>query len=295
MIRCKANKPFDDNTLKNMDIIHDPNTKFFKDQYDPSYIIPFITEQEREQLLKFWYDEYENVGWNINGHIVNIPHPIRYDIVADIIKPKIYKHFGDDIVFYSDISNDPVSVGDQMFKSIRPYGLHTDSVTHIKGYRPYKDIIIPLEIHNDVKIDYVTFNQRYRGRATHFMKGRHINNYSPYSNTFRLLPYEQYGVEGCEYDKLDWNWMKEEMPEHIPMSIYEGLSIEYVLPWKLGYGIVQDTSVLHAPTDFQKKGAEWKIGLTFHLMVKDEKYDNEMTGYPTKLSRYSLNPPVVEM
>ena len=143
MIRCKANKPFDDDTLKNMDIIHDPNTKFFKDQYDPSYIIPFITEQEREQLLKFWYDEYENVGWNINGHIVNIPHPIRYDIVADIIKPKIYKHFGDDIVFYSDISNDPVSVGDQMFKSIRPYGLHTDSVTHIKGYRPYKDIIIP--------------------------------------------------------------------------------------------------------------------------------------------------------
>jgi hypothetical protein len=30
-------------------------------------------------------------------------------------------------------------------------------------------------------------------------------------------------------------------------------------------------------------------------MVKDETYDNEMTGYPTKLSRYSLNPPVLEI
>ena len=48
MKNCKANKPFDDETLKNMDIIHDPNTKFFKDQYEPSYSIDnFITEDER--------------------------------------------------------------------------------------------------------------------------------------------------------------------------------------------------------------------------------------------------------
>lgn len=296
MKNCKANKPFDDETLKNMDIIHDPNTKFFKDQYEPSYSIQnFITEQERVKLLDFWYKEYNNVGWEINGHIVNIPHPIRYSVINDILRSKVYEHFGDDMIFYSVISNDPVSVGDQMFKSIRPYGLHTDSVTHIPGYRPYKDIIIPLEIHNNVSIDYVTFNQRYRGRATHFMQGRHIPNFSPYSNTFRLLPYEQYGVEGVEYDKLDWAWMEREMPDRIPMSIYEGLSIEAVLPWKLCSGIVQDTSVLHAPTDFQKKGAEWKIAITFHLMVKDETYNNEMIGYPTKLSRYSLNPPVLEI
>lgn len=67
MKNCKANKPFDDETLKNMDIIHDPNTKFFKDQYEPSYSIDnFITEQERVQLLDFWYKEYNNVGWEIN-------------------------------------------------------------------------------------------------------------------------------------------------------------------------------------------------------------------------------------
>ena len=295
MKNCKANKPFDDETLKNMDIIHDPNTKFFKDQYEPSYSIQnFITEQERVQLLDFWYKEYNNVGWEINGHIVNIPHPIRYSVINDILRPKVYEHFGEDMIFYSEISNDPVSVGDQMFKSIRPYGLHTDSVTHIPGYRPYKDIIIPLEIHNNVHIDYVTFNQRYRGRATHFMKDRHIPNFSGYSNTFRLLPYEQYGVEGVEYDKLDWAWMEREMPEHIPMSIYEGLSIEEVLPWELRSGIVQDTSVLHAPTDFRKKGCEWKIAITFHLMVKDETYKNELKGYPTPLSRYTLNPPLLE-
>ena len=78
MKTVKANKPFDDETLKNMDIIHDPNTKFFKCQYEPSYSIQnFITEEERLRLLKVWYDEYDNIGWNINGHIVNIQHPIK--------------------------------------------------------------------------------------------------------------------------------------------------------------------------------------------------------------------------
>lgn len=75
----KANKPFDDETLKNMDIIHDPNTTFYKDQYEPSYSIEeFITEDERTKLLEFWYNEYHIHGWEINGHIVNIPHPIRH-------------------------------------------------------------------------------------------------------------------------------------------------------------------------------------------------------------------------
>ena len=295
MKNVKANKPFDDETLKNMDIIHDPDTKFFECQYEPSYSVDnFITEDERVQLLDFWYNEYDNIGWNINGHIVNIQHPIMQKTINDILRPKIYEHFGKDTVFYSEVSNDPISVGDQMFKSIRPYGLHTDSVTHIPGYRPYKDIILPLEIHNNVSIDYVTFNQRYRGRATHFMKGRYISNFSSYANCFRFLPYEQYGVEGVEYDKLDWAWMEREMPEHIPMSIYEGLSIEAVLPWKLRSGIVQDTSVLHAPTDFRKKGCDWKIAITFHLMKKDETYNNAMEGYPTPFSRYTLNPALLE-
>ena len=87
--------------------------------------------------------------------------------------------------------------------------------------------------------------------------------------------------------------MEQEMPDHIPITVYEGLSIEAIIPWRLGSGIIQDTSVLHAPTDFRKKGAEWKIGLTFHLMVPDDSYHNEILGYATKLSRYTLDPPLI--
>jgi len=29
-------------------------------------------------------------------------------------------------------------------------------------------------------------------------------------------------------------------------------------------------------------------------MVKDETYKNELKGYPTPLSRYTLNPPLLE-
>ena len=54
MKKVKANKPFDDETLKNMDIIHDPDTKFFRDQYEPSYSIEnFITEDERSGTIGF--------------------------------------------------------------------------------------------------------------------------------------------------------------------------------------------------------------------------------------------------
>ena len=46
-----------------------------------------------------------SVGYNINGHIVNIWHPISYEVIDRICRPKIYEHFGDDVIFYSDVSN----------------------------------------------------------------------------------------------------------------------------------------------------------------------------------------------
>ena len=280
----KTDRPFDDFSLKGMDIIHNPNTIFFKDQGDPSYAIKnVISEDERLTLLKFWEEQFDNVGEIVNEHIYRVPYPMKYTAGSDIIRPKIHKEFGNDIIFYSDIAvNDPFSVGDQMFKAVRPYGLHTDSVTHLDGYRPYKDIIIPLYIEGN-KGTYVTFNQRYRGHATMFMNGRDIASFANYHNVIKKQSYKDYGVENINESNPDHSTLEKIMPKHIPISVYDGLSIEKIFSWEHCHAIVQDTSVLHAPTEFQNS----KIGLTLHLMKKDPNYKNSIKGYYTPWSPFT--------
>ena len=77
------------------------------------------------------------------------------------------------------------------------------------------------------------------------------------------------------------------MPAHIPMSIYEGLTIEKVLPWRPKCAIIHDASVLHAPADYRKHGCSYKVGLTLHLMKRDPDYNNRLEGYYTPFSRYT--------
>lgn len=280
----KTDRPFDETSLRSMDIIHNPNTLLFDDPGDSSYSIEnFISEQERQILLNFWLECFDDVGEVINKHIYRIPYPMKYNVVSDIIRPKIHEEFGDDIIFYSDIAGtDPFSVGDQMFKAVQPYGLHTDSVTHLDGYRPYKDIIIPLYIEGN-QGTYVTFNQRYRGHATMFMNGRDIASFANYHNVIKVQSYKDYGVENIDASNPDHLILKKIMPKHIPVSVYNGLSIEEIFPWVHCTAIVQDTSVLHAPTEFQNS----KIGLTLHLMKKDHHYNNSIEGHYTPWSPFT--------
>jgi hypothetical protein len=285
----KTDRPFTEEQLKKMDVIHDPNTSLFMDQNEESYTVEeFIDDRECLTLGKYFHDNFERIGYNINDHVLHITYPMLIAEISDIVRPKIYEHFGDDVVFYSDVAqSDPISVGDQFFKSIKPYGLHTDAVTHLTGYRPYKDIIIPVELDSIPVSEYVTFNQRYRGRATHFMRGRDIGSFANYANVIRHQSYADYGVENLEHNARDQQILKDIMPAHIPMSIYEGLSIEKILPWRPKCAIIHDASVLHAPADYRKHGCEFKIGITLHLMKRDPNYNNRLDGYYTPFSRYT--------
>ncbi len=288
-MKYKTDRPFSQEALKKMDIIHDTNPSFFKCQYDESYVVKdFINDSERDIMSSFFKEHFEKIGMNINDHVLHITYPMLIKEISEIIRPKIYEHFGDDVIFYSDVAkDDPISVGDQFFKSVKPYGLHTDAVTHINGYRPYKDIIIPIDLDKVDETHYVTFNQRYRGRATHFMKGRDIGSFANYANVIRHQSYEDYGVEGIEHNEKDMRILEKIMPRHIPMSIYEGLSIEKILKWRPKDALIHDSSVLHAPTDFREQGAEYKTGLTLHLMKADATYNNRLDGYYTPFSRYT--------
>lgn len=289
MPKYKTDRPFSKEELINMDVIHDPRPCWFEDQNEPSYIVEnFINDSERETLSNYFKDNFDKIGYILNDHVLHITFPMLIKEISDIVRPKIHEHFGDDIVFYSDVGkDDPISVGDQFFKSIRPYGLHTDSVTHINGYRPYKDIIIPIDIDKIEETSYVTFDQRYRGRATHFMRGRKIGSFANGSNVIRHQSYEDYGVVNIDHSSKDMAKLEQIMPKHIPMCIYEGLSIENVWKWRPKDALIHDTSVLHAPTDFREQGAEYKIGLTLHLMKEDATYNHRLEGYYTPFSRYT--------
>jgi len=288
-MKYKTDRPFSQEELKAMDIIHDPDTKLFKDQYEKSYVVEdFINDFERDMLSNFFKENFDDIGLNINDHVLHITYPMAIEEINNILRPKIYEHFGNDVIFYSDVAkDDPMSVGDQFFKSVKPYGLHTDAVTHINGYRPYKDIIIPVDLDKVDETHYVTFNQRYRGRATHFMKGRDIGSFANYANVVRHQSYEEYGVENIEYNEKDMLILEKIMPKHIPIAIYEGLSIEKILKWRPKDALIHDSSVLHAPTDFREQGAGYKTGITLHLMKADPTYNNRLEGYYTPFSRYT--------
>ena len=288
MPKYKTDRPFTEEQLEAMDVIHDPNTKMFKCQYEDSYVVEdFINGVECGSLDLWFRDNYPSIGYDINDHVYHITFPMLYEVVSDIVRPKIYDHFGNDVIFYSDVSKDPMSVGDQFFKSKRPYGLHTDAVTHLEGYRPYKDIIIPIALEGIHESQYVTFNQRYRGRATHFMKGRIKGSFANYANVIRHQDYEEYGVERIDRSGRDHDVLQKIMPDHIPISVYEGLTIEKILPWRPRCAIVHDTSVLHAPADYRAQGCKVKVGLTLHLMKRDPHYNNRLEGYYTPFSRYT--------
>lgn len=271
------------------DIIHDPDIRFFTCDDEPSYTIKnFIDEKERKALFDFFTEEYERTGENINNKILHINHPIRHNIIKDIVHKKLVSHFGDKIVYYSDVSNDPINVGDQFFKIESPYQLHTDCVTHIPGYKPYKDVIIPIEMAADKELFYYICEQRYKSRGSQFQKGRSNFYFPSYSNVLRSKPYEEYGVENVKYDAIQPEWFEKHVSDKVSRTAYEGISIEGTFPWIPGDAIVQDSCAIHGSSNFNTESVPWKIGLTFHLLIADSSYGHEIDGeYYTKFSRYT--------
>lgn len=275
------------------DIIHDPDIRFFENEDEPSYMIEnFIDEGEISALLNFFNQEYEENGENINNKILHINHPSRYELVREITHSKLQKQFGD-FTYYSDVSDDPINVGDQFFKIVSPYQLHTDCVTHIQGYKPYKDIIIPIAMSDDVELFYYICEQRYKSRGTQFQKGRQNKYFPSYSNVLRERPYEEYGVENVKYGAIPQEWFQKHVSENVSLSAYEGISIENTFAWSPGNAIVQDSCAIHGSSNYNVDKIKWKIGLTFHLLKADPNYGKPIDGhFYTKFSRYTK--PLIE-
>ena len=89
MPRYKTDRPFTQEELKQMDIIHDPNTTLFEDQYEESYVVEdFINENERQTLSSFFSDNFDRIGYNINGHVLHITFPMLIPEISSIVRRK---------------------------------------------------------------------------------------------------------------------------------------------------------------------------------------------------------------
>jgi hypothetical protein len=245
------------------DLIKQPRI-FFNCEDQESYSIDDFCDDKELLLI---HREFLNADIkSYNGKIHQLAHPIHNPVIGEIIKPKIKKIFPN-AVYYSDVSNDPINVGDQLYITYTPYSMHTDCAVHIDGYKPFKDVIIPIAMSDEKEIHYFTCNQRYKSRAAFFNRGRSSNYIPNGSDVLREHAYEYYGVENVEYGE-DMSWALENGPSWVEPISYEGLSIEKIFPWVPGNAIVNDSCVLHSGSDFRKKSVEWKIGLTLHLLTK---------------------------
>ena len=236
-------------------------------------------------LVKF-FEEYDKVSKIVNG----MEKAKKDGNVEEYFK--LQKQFGD-FTYYSDVSDDPINVGDQFFKIVSPYQLHTDCVTHIPGYKPYKDIIIPIAVSDDVELFYYVCEQRYKSRGTQFQRGRQNKYFPSYSNVLREKPYEEYGVENVKYGAISQEWFQKHVSENVSRSAYEGISIENTFAWSPGNAIVQDSCAIHGSSNYNIDKIKWKIGLTFHLLKADPNYGKPIDGhFYTKFSRYTK--PLIE-
>ena len=66
-MKYKTDRPFSQEELKKIDVIHDTNASLFEDQNEESYVVEnFINDTERDALSLFFTDNFNKIGLNIN-------------------------------------------------------------------------------------------------------------------------------------------------------------------------------------------------------------------------------------
>lgn len=273
------------------DIIHNPDDLsyegFFSEE-EPYQIENFLTDDELKVCRDLYYEKQEDVVKLYTQHFF-ITYPLDFPEIGEIIKPKLDKMFGE-WYSYKDINNDEFKQSsDFYFFQKNVFAPHTDSIIHIPGYVPYKDVLIPLEIDKDVASPYYSLNQRWYGRGTHFKQGMIDDVFGMYSNTFREHSYKTYGVKYVETDPnkmISKDWYNEYFGEisGYPFSIFNGLSIREHFPWTPASAIISDTNIIHGATNYNVKGGNFKLGITLRIFkhVPDYNPSTVFSCYPPK-------------
>ncbi len=275
--------------LLSTDLIHvlgNENYEGYLDEEKSTQIDNFLDDHELCILKKFYFDNFKKYGNIINKVYCQISNPMTFEVVRNILEPKIRKLFGSDLIFYFSVSSDNIQVGDHYYLMTNAYTPHTDSITHIPGFVPYKDIVIPIALDKDAEVGYYTCSQRYYGRATHFKYGWKTAYFANYANIIKNQKYKDYGVKYCVDGGLSEDWYHQNIVgSGLPLSVFSGLSLENEFAWLPGTAIIHDQSVIHGPTNFKLKGVSWKLGITLHTLIKKDEY---LRNESSLFSRYTL-------
>lgn len=275
------------------DIIHNPNDKSYEGYFpeeEPYQITNFLDEDELKVCRDIYYNNFDSAGVKLYTRHFFITYPLDIPEVGEILKPKLNSLFGEWYSYRNINSDEFKQSSDFYFFQKTVFAPHTDSIIHIPDYVPYKDVLIPLEIDNDVKSPYYSLNQRWYGRGTHFKQGMIDDVFGMYSNTFREHSYDYYGVKYVEKDPskmIDKYWYDEYFNEisGYPISIFEGFSIRKHFLWTPASAIVSDTNIIHGATNYNVKGGKYKLGITLRIFKKVPGYNPN-----TLFSRYPPKP-----
>ena len=260
------------------DLVHNPDDKSFEGfiPEEQPYQIDFLDDFEIEYCKKFYYDRVTSEVVQLNKSHFFLVYPLNYPELREILIPKLDEQFGK-WFSYSDINNDKQKQSsDFYFWQQGIFAPHTDSLIHIPGYVPYKDVLIPLEMEGGVDSPYYTFNQRWYGRGCHF-KYKHIDNmFALYSDIMREKPYGEYkffkNYESDPDKMISKDWYDEYFGEIYNYEMLQGFSLNKMLPWTPGRAIVTDSSMIHGATNYKIKGGKYKLGITLRLFKNIPEY-----------------------
>ena len=145
--------------------------------------------------------------------------------------------------------------GGNYFSTSLPYAPHVDTGDNISEAN-YKNIVIPLEMFPANKETYlILFKQRYFGNNTGFYASG-----ESYSKEFtangELYDYSRVMGHIPEF-KIDEKLLTSHLAHLNPKNLC-GLSVEHILPWKIGSCIIFDSAQIHCSSDFRRQGISRK-------------------------------------
>lgn len=263
-----------------MDTIHNKKETLWEDIFpeEHTFQIENFLDQDEVKFMLDWYQKSKpSQGFYLqNKQLEFIGDHHNDPSVREILFPKIKKHFGE-FKLYSELHSDinPHSA-DFICEQTRPFGPHTDAITHIPKWLTQKDIIIPLWIENDVETYTYTCKQRCYMRGTHFRKGATETGTNVYSNVLR----DSYEVPGVKYlngNELDDELLEKHIGSRFLKSYFEGLTLQSAEINVPGNAIIKDSSVIHGPSNYNLQGASRKINISIRMFKHVEGWSPDTT------------------
>ena len=230
-------------------------------------IFNFLNNEEVLIILNVFDEEFEENGFTFLDSFYQINDPLQFKLIREFLDKKIHELVGDyetykNIKHLGNIDHNC----DFILKQYQIFMPHTDKV-FIPDYNHYVDLIFPLLVDNNVVTSFYTCHQRYYEKACHLKYKSKLGKHRPiYADIFNEKPYELYGVEHIDYEnQISEDWLEKNIGDGLPHEYFNGLTIKKEFDWIPGSVIIQNPSIVHGPTNYRLKNAEWKMGMTIRI------------------------------